>query len=106
MTTAMHIELDAICLLILYAIAHQSEANVNQQMKRVLFRCLVYGVMVQLILDMVWILVDGRVFPGAIAINRVVNALYLAMGVILGCILYLYVLESLGYTITRKLHET
>ena len=103
MTTAMHIELDAICLLILYAIAHQSEANVNQQMKRVLFRCLVYGVMVQLILDMVWILVDGRVFPGAIAINRVVNALYLAMGVILGCILYLYVLESLGYTITRKL---
>lgn len=103
MTTAIHIELDLLCLIMLYAIAHQSLANVNQQMNRVLFRTLVYGVMIQLALDILWLLVEGRSFPGANMANRVINALFLAGGVILGCIWYLYVLETLGYTITRRL---
>ena len=51
MITAIHIELNMLCLVMLYAIAHQSLINVNQQMKRVLFRCLVYGVIVELVLD-------------------------------------------------------
>ncbi|MBQ6123466.1 MAG: diguanylate cyclase [Clostridia bacterium] len=103
MITAIQIELDLLCLVMLYAIAHQSLANVNQQMNRVLFRTLVYGVMIQLALDVLWLLVEGRRFPGAITANRVINALYLAGGVILCCIWYLYVLETLGYTITRRL---
>ena len=103
MITAIHIELNALCILILYAIAHQSLANVNQQMNRVLFRCMVYGVIIQLALDILWRLVEGRLFPGAIMANRVINALYLATGVILGCIWYLYVLETLGYAINRRL---
>lgn len=103
MITAIHIELDLLCLIMLYAIAHQSLANVNQQMNRVLFRTLVYGVMIQLILDILWLMVEGRSFPGANMANRVINALFLAGGVILGCIWYLYVLETLGYTITRRL---
>lgn len=72
-------------------------------MNRVLFRCMVYGVMTQLVLDILWRLVEGHVFPGAVIANRVINALYLAAGVILGCIWYLYVLETLGFTINRKL---
>ena len=103
MVTAIHIELDLLCLVLLYAIAHQSLKNVNQQMNRVLFRCMVYGTIVQLALDVLWLLVEGRSFPGAIMANRVINALFLSAGVILGCIWYLYVLETLGYTITRKL---
>ena len=43
MTTMIHVELDALCLLLLGAIAWQSQRSVNQQMRRVLFRCLVYG---------------------------------------------------------------
>ena len=46
MVTAIHIELDLLCLVLLYAIAHQSLKNVNQQMNRVLFRCMVYGTIV------------------------------------------------------------
>ena len=103
MITAIHIELDLLCLIMLYAIAHQSLANVNQQMNRILFRLLVYGVMAELTLDILWLLAEGRSFPGAIMANRVINALFLSGGVILGCIWYLYVLETLGYTITRKL---
>ena len=103
MITAIQIELDLLCLVMLYAIAHQSLANVNQQMNRVLFRTLVYGVMTQLTLDVLWLLEEGRIFPGATMANRIINALYLAGGVILGCIWYLYVLETLGYTITRRL---
>jgi len=103
MITAIHIELDMLCLVMLYAIAHQSLVNVNQQMNRVLFRTLVYGVMAQLALDVLWLLVEGHRFPGAITANRVINALYLAGGVILGCIWYLYVLETLGHKITRRL---
>ena len=103
MITAIHIELDMLCLVMLYAIAHQSLTNVNQQMNRVLFRAMVYGVIVELVLDILWLLVEGHDFPGAIMINRVVNALYLGVGVILGCIWYLYVLETLGFTITRRL---
>jgi len=106
MTTAIHIELNVLCLVMLYAIAHQSLANVNQQMNRVLFRCLVYGVIAQLVLDILWLLVEGRVFPGAIIANRIINALFLSASVALGCIWYLYVLESLGYKITRKLQTT
>ena len=105
MITAIHIELNALCLLILYAIAHQSLANVNQQMNRVLFRTLVYGVIAQLALDILWLLVERKVFPGAIAINRVINALFLSASVIMGCTWYLYVLETLGYSITRRLQN-
>ena len=103
MNTAIHIELNALCLVLLYAIAHQSLANVNQQMNRVLFRNMVYGAIAQLVLDTLWLLVEGRDFPGAIAANRVINALYLSAGVALGCVWYLYILESLGYGITRRL---
>lgn len=103
MTNAIHIELNALCLLMLYAIAHQSLANVNQQMNRVLFRSLVYGVITQLALDILWLLVEGHLFPGAILANKVINALFLAEGVILGCVWNLYVLETLGHPITRRL---
>ena len=106
MSTAIHIELNALCIIMLYAIAHQTLVSVNQQMRRVLFRNLVYGIIIQLALDSLWLLVEGRSFPGAVFANRVINALYLADGVILGCIWYLYVLESMGYTITRKLQNT
>lgn len=103
MSTAIHIELDALCLLILCVIAYQSVHNVNQQMKRVLFRDMVYGISASLALDILWLLVEGRAFPGAIFINKIVNALFLAAGVVLGCVWYLYVLETLGYKITRTM---
>lgn len=101
MAVAIHIELDALRLLILGVIAYQSVNNVNQQMNRVLFRYTVYGTMAALALDILWLLIDGRLFPGAILINQLVNALFLGSGVILGGIWYLYVLETLGYVITR-----
>lgn len=104
MTTAIHVELNALCLLILCVIAYQSHRSVNQQMRRVLFRTMVYGVISQLALDTVWRLIEGRMFPGAILLNQIVNALFLAAGVVLGCVWYLYVLETLGYKITKRLH--
>lgn len=103
MQTAIHIEINVLCFIILAAIAHQSEANVNQQMKRVLFRYTIYGIMVSLLLDTVWIAIDGRMFPGAIPLNHVLNAIILPLGVGLGGIWYLYVLETLGCRITRRL---
>ncbi len=75
MTTAIHIELNVLCLLILCVITYQSVSNVNQQMHRVLFRSMVYGVIAQLALDSLWLLVEGRRFPGAILANRVLNGL-------------------------------
>ena len=102
MTTAIHIELNALCLLMLGAIMRQSITNVNQQMRRVLFRSAVLGVIVQLSLDILWLLVEGKRFPGAVIANKLINALFLSAGVTLGCILYLYVQETLGYTITRR----
>ena len=104
MATAIHIELNALCLLLLSVIAYQSVHNVNQQMKRVLFRNLLYGVSIALILDTVWLLVDGHQFPGGVFINRLVNALYLGTSVVLGCLWFLYVLETLGHNLTHRLH--
>ena len=103
MITAIHVELNVLCLLILCVIAYQSHRSVNQQMRRVLFRTMVYGVISQLALDTLWRLVEGRVFPGAVWINRVINALYLSAGMALACVWYLYVLETLGYKINRRL---
>jgi len=100
--TAIHIELDALCLLILCVVVWQSVRNVNQQMKIIRFRNVVYGIMIALALDIVWMLVDGVQFPGAIAINYIVNAVFLGLGVLLGCMWYLYVLDALGYYVQRK----
>ncbi|MBO7703590.1 MAG: hypothetical protein J6S26_04010, partial [Solobacterium sp.] len=72
-------------------------------MSRVLFRTTCYGIIFQLVLDILWVLIEGRIFPGAIFANRVINALYLGVGVVLACIWYLYVLETLGYRITKNL---
>ncbi len=102
MAVAIHVELDVLCLLILCVVAYQSVRNINQQMSRKLFRYTVYGIIVSLVLDILWILLDGRLFPGAVVLNRVINALYLSLGVILGGIWYLFVLETMGHAITRK----
>ena len=103
MTTAIHIEIDALCVLILCVIAIQSYRNVSQQLDRVLFRNMVLGIIATLTLDIAWLVIEGRTFPGAILLNRVVNALFLSMGVVLGCLWYLYVLAKLGYNISRRM---
>ena len=40
----------------------------------------------------------------SVPVHIELDALYLGVGVCLGCIWYLYVLETLGYRITRRLH--
>ena len=103
MEVAIHIELNLICLIILFAVAIQSHQNVNQQMKRVLFRNVVYGIMCSLSLDIIWLLIDGRIFPGCYALNAVVNAAFLGAGVCLGSMWYLYVLDTMHYRMTKRL---
>ena len=102
MSAAIHIELNVICLLILCMIVWQSMHNVNQQMRIIRFRNVVYGIMATLVLDSIWILVDGARIPGGIAINYIINALFLGAGVLLGCMWYLYVLDTLGYHVSKK----
>lgn len=102
MSTIIHVELDVLCFLILAVIRHQVRASVSQQLNRVLFRLLADGIMVSLTLDIIWVLIEGKAFPGAVALNKTVNALYLGLGVILGGIWYLYVLETMDYRISRK----
>ena len=103
MSAAIHIELNLICLMILVKIAWQSQTNVNQQMKRVLFRNVIYGLIITISLDTIWMLIDGHLFPGAIMLNKIVNALFLGAGVLMGCVWYLYVLDTLKYRMTRRL---
>ncbi len=103
MVSAMHIEIDVLFLLILAVIVIQSKRSVSQQMSRVLFRYTVYGIMVILLCDLLWLFVDGRTFPGAMALNRLINVFYITGGLVLACLWYVYVLETLGYTITRTL---
>ena len=76
--------------------------NVNQQMRIIRFRNVVYGIMTILVLDMIWMLVERAQFPGCIAVNYIVNAVFLGAGVLLGCMWYLYVLDTLGYHVPRK----
>ena len=86
MGAVIHIELNLICLIILCTVALQSHLNVSQQMKRVLFRYVVYGLIIVLILDTLWMLVDGHMFPGGIVLNKILNALFLGAGVLMGSI--------------------
>ena len=44
MAPAIHIELDALCLILLCTIAMQSRQSVNQQKDRILFRTTAYGI--------------------------------------------------------------
>ena len=103
MSTIIHLELDTLCFVILEVIAWQITRSVSKQLNRVLFRTLVYGIMFSLTLDILWVLTEGVIFPGAVTLNKVINALYLGVGVILGCIWFLYVLETLGHRLTRLL---
>ena len=103
MATAIHIELDALFLLILCVITWQLSHSVSKQMNRILFRYVVYGDMTILFLDIIWMLVEGRTFPGARLLNSVINAIYLGGVVLMAGIWYLYVLECLGYKLTDKL---
>ena len=91
------------CLFILFLIAHQSIRNVNQQMKNVLFRNVVYALILVLILDTLWIAIDGHMFPGAIQLNLILNGVFLGLGVLIGCMWYLYVLDTLDYELTKLL---
>ncbi len=103
MATAIHIEIDALFLLILCVITWQITHSVSQQMNRILFRYVVFGDMTILALDIIWMLVEGQTFPGARFLNNIINAIYLGGVVIMGGVWYLYVLENLGYKLTRKL---
>ena len=103
MASAIHVEIDLLFLFILLIIAYQSANNVNQQMTRVLLRNTAYGIIVALTLDALWVLLDGRLFPGAISLNLLLNAVFLTSGSIIACEWYLYVLETLGHQITTAL---
>ena len=103
MATVIHIEIDVLFLLILCVIAWQIDHSVSKQMTRILFRYVVLGDMIILGLDILWMLVEGRSFPGAIALNGIINGIYLGAVVVMGGVWYLYVLENLGYTLNRKL---
>ena len=103
MAVAIHIEIDALFLLILCVIAGQITHSVSQQMNRILFKYVVFGNMFILILDILWMLIEGRTFPGARTLNSIINAIYLGSVVIMGGVWYLYVLESLGYKLTKKM---
>ena len=103
MATAIHVEIDVLFLLILCFIAYQSKNNISQQMSRILFRNTVYGIMFTLALDILWMLIDGRLFPGGRLLNAVVNAVFLSAAEVLGVLWYLYVLETLDHHITKKL---
>ena len=102
MATAIHIEIDALFLLILCVIAWQMTNSVSKQSTRILFRHTVYGIMATLILDIIWMLIDGKMFPGAIPLNKIVNAFFLGLGVSMGGIWYQFVLDSLGYNIPHN----
>ena len=92
MVTAIHIEIDALFLLILLVIAWQITASVSKQMSRVLFRYVVYGISIILFVDILWMLVEGKDFPGAIICNKIINAILLGTGVTMGGLWYQYVL--------------
>lgn len=101
MVTAIHIEADLLLLIVLLTISYLSRRNINQQIERILFRYTTEGIILSLCLDITWLLLEGRTFPGARVLNCAANALFLAVGVAIGCIWYLFVLESLGYEINR-----
>ena len=103
MAAAIHIEIDVLFLLILGVISWQITHSVSKQMGRILFRYVVYGNMFILALDILWMLIEGQTFPGAIMCNRVINGIYLGAVVVMGGVWYLYVLEKLGYRLTKKL---
>ena len=102
-TTAIHIEIDVLFLIMLFNIAWQIIHSVSQQMSRVIFRYVVFGNMTILVLDILWMLVEGKTFPGAITLNKIINAVYLGGVVVMGGVWYLYVLEILKHKITFKL---
>ena len=71
-------------------------------MSRVLFRYVVYGIGTALLLDTAWMLVEGKIFPGSILLNKIINALFLGLGVTLGCLWYLYVLDVLNIKLSHN----
>ena len=97
MANAIHIEVNLLFLLILVVILYQFAVNVNQEMSRRLLRFVLYGITAALFLDSIWVLIDGRHFPGAYALNLIINAVFLSCGSVIACIWYLYVLETMGY---------
>lgn len=103
MAGVIHIELNLLFMIILVFIARQNRRNVNQQMKRVFFRNTIVGIFLELAMDAFWVAIDGKVFPGGILLNKITNAACFAIGVVVGSVWYLYVMESLGIRITRKL---
>ena len=101
MAAAIHIEIDVLFLLLLLVIARQINDNVNKQTIRLLFRNVTFGIIAALFLDTVWMLIDGRIFPGGIILNKAVNGVFLGLGVVLGGLWYLYVLTAMGYNLSR-----
>ncbi len=102
MATAIHIEIDVLFLIILCVIAWQITKSVSKQTSRVLFRYAVYGIISILFADVLWMLLDGKLFPGSIILSKIINAFILGMSVAMGSIWYQYVLDSLGYNISQN----
>ena len=103
MELAIHVEVDVLFLVLLGVIAWQVRHSVSQEMNRILFHYVVAGTMFILALDVAWILLEGRIFPGSIFLNNIINAIYLSAAVVMACIWYLYVLDCLKHKITNKL---
>ncbi len=85
----IYIEINAICIAILFAIWWQVHRDVDQQMSRQVFRILLVMLIVIQILDLEWIFVDS--IPKFAFLNYLINATYMSLTGAIGFAWWLYV---------------
>ncbi len=81
MATAIYVEFDVVGFYILAILIWQLKKNVNQRTSRIWFAHMVYCLMITILADILWILVDGKIFTGSVVLNQISNMVYYSFAV-------------------------
>ena len=73
----VYIEINILSILILMYMLYKIKSNVDQQLANVTFYRVIFSVLIILVLDCVWILVEGKSSRHYIILNYLINASYL-----------------------------
>lgn len=95
----LYIEINLFCVCILVLLLHKARLNYRRQTEQLLFSNVTLNGVLLLFLDFLWILLDGKSFPGAYEILTLINAGYFVETAVLAWGWFSYIDYCLGHKI-------
>lgn len=98
----LYVEINIISIIVLAVICVHIYRNNRDVTIKALFRILLNTIIAIMVVDCLWVMIDGHLFPLSIPINKFLNAAYLSISAYIPYIWLMYILQQFGHKCTKR----